>query len=166
MPNFFGQILLRMPALCVVLLFPNIVSMSYVSTKLSCISSLLRQLMVFQSDLHKFVTLLQRLGPQLSNAPLIYDGVPELRDILSLFDISVPGPEEALSTAELRARFQGLVENVLGILAETKLLCLVSSLVNAPYWSSYTQLSKFIDDLQFADESFVDVFYACCCTQQ
>ncbi len=51
---------------------------------------MLRQLIVFHTDLHRFVTALQvRLGPQLQNVPLLYEGAPELQDILSLFGISV-----------------------------------------------------------------------------
>ncbi|KIL70561.1 hypothetical protein M378DRAFT_194875 [Amanita muscaria Koide BX008] len=108
---------------------------------LGCLSSVLRQLMVFHTDLHRFVTSLrERLGPQLQNVPLLYQGTPELKDVLELFDIVLePLPKEALATRELRARFQSLVENVFGIIAETRLFAL------------------FLDDLHDADESTLDL---------
>ncbi|KZT22094.1 histidine kinase [Neolentinus lepideus HHB14362 ss-1] len=110
------------------------------SALLSCLSSVLRQLMVFHTDLHRFVgTLKARLGPQLQNVPLLYQGAEELRDVLSLFDINIEPPRESLSTRELRARFQSLVENVFVVLAETRLFAL------------------FIDDLHEADESSLDL---------
>jgi hypothetical protein len=94
--------------------------------------------MIFHTDLHRFVTTLKtQLGPQLRIVPLLYEGVPELRDILSLFDISLDMPQEVLSTRELRARFQSLVENVFSVLTETRLFAL------------------FLDDLHEADESYV-----------
>ncbi|KAH9075705.1 histidine kinase [Lactarius deliciosus] len=103
---------------------------------LSCMSSVLRQLMVFHTDLHRFVaTLEEQLGPQLRIVPLLYEGVPELRDILNHFNISLDIPRETLTTRELRARFQSLVENVFSVLAETRLFAL------------------FLDDLHEADES-------------
>jgi hypothetical protein len=92
--------------------------------------------MVFHSDLNRFVTALRkRLGPQLLNAPLLYQGTPELRDVLALFDIHIEEPQEALSTEELRARFQSLVENVFAVVAEIRLFAL------------------FLDDLHEADDS-------------
>lgn len=92
--------------------------------------------MVFHTDLHRFVTVLkERLGPQIQNVPLLYHGAPELKDILALFDITLDTPSELLSTRELRARFQALVENVLSVIAETRLFAL------------------FLDDLHEADES-------------
>ncbi|EPQ61132.1 hypothetical protein GLOTRDRAFT_113578 [Gloeophyllum trabeum ATCC 11539] len=110
------------------------------SALLSCLSSVLRQLMVFHSDLHRFVAALKaRLGPQLQNVPLLYQGADELRDVLSLFDINLEPPRESLSTRELRARFQSLVENVFVVLAETRLFAL------------------FLDDLHEADESSLDL---------
>lgn len=80
-----------------------------------------------------------RLGPQLQNVPLLYQGVPELRDILGLFDISLDTPQEILETHELRARFESLVESVFSVLAETRLFAL------------------FLDDLQDASSSYVCV---------
>ncbi|KAI0307475.1 histidine kinase [Multifurca ochricompacta] len=107
---------------------------------LSCLSSVLRQLMVFHTDLHRFVAAFKaQLGPQLRIVPLLYEGVPELRDILNLFDVSLDIPQEALTTRELRARFQSLVENVFSVLAETRLFAL------------------FLDDLHEADESSLDL---------
>ncbi|KAH8120504.1 dual-domain HisK/Mak2 protein kinase [Phellopilus nigrolimitatus] len=107
---------------------------------LSCLSSVLRQLMIFQTDLHRFVmTLRNRLGPLLLNAPLLYQGAPELKDILLLFDVEISTPEELLSTAELRLRFQTLVEQIFAVLAEVRLLAL------------------FLDDLHEADESSLDL---------
>jgi hypothetical protein len=92
--------------------------------------------MVFQTDQHRFVTTLRdRLGPQLQNAPLLYQGAPELRDILAMFDINLDTPREPLNSRELRARFQTLVEHVFQVIAETRLLAL------------------FLDDLHDADES-------------
>ncbi|KAA1468392.1 histidine kinase [Dentipellis sp. KUC8613] len=107
---------------------------------LSCLSSVLRQLMVFHSDLHRFITSLKtRLGPQLRILPLLYEGVPELQDIMALFDDNVEAPQESLATRELRARFQSLVENVFAVLAETRLFAL------------------FLDDLHEADDSSLDL---------
>ncbi|PFH54726.1 hypothetical protein AMATHDRAFT_268 [Amanita thiersii Skay4041] len=104
---------------------------------LGCLSSVLRQLMVFHTDLHRFVTALrERLGPQLQNVPLLYQGTPELHDVLAQFDITLDtAPQESLATRELRARFQSLVENVFAVIAETRLFAL------------------FLDDLHEADES-------------
>lgn len=76
-----------------------------------------------------------RLGPQLQNVPLLYEGAPELRDILALFGISLDVPQEVLETHELRARFQSLVLSVFSVLAETRLFAL------------------FLDDLHDASES-------------
>lgn len=94
--------------------------------------------MVFHTDLHRFVSSLkERLGPQLQNIPLLYHGVPELHDLLAQYDISIETPNESLLTAELRARFQSLVENVFSVIAETRLFAL------------------FLDDLHEADDSYV-----------
>jgi predicted ATPase len=93
---------------------------------MTCMSTALRQLMVYQSDLHRFVaTLRSQLGPQLQNVPLLYNGAPELRDILALFNINMDSPHENLSTAELRARFQSLVVDVFSVLAQTRLLAIL-----------------------------------------
>ncbi|KDQ54896.1 hypothetical protein JAAARDRAFT_196280 [Jaapia argillacea MUCL 33604] len=110
------------------------------SALLSCLSSVLRQLMVFHTDLHRFVfSLKARLGPQIQNIPLLYQGAEELKDVLALFDIHIDTPPESLSTRELRARFQSLVENVFSVLAETRLFAL------------------FLDDLHEADDSSLDL---------
>ncbi|CCM01303.1 uncharacterized protein FIBRA_03352 [Fibroporia radiculosa] len=110
------------------------------SSLLACLSSVLRQLIVFHTDLHTFVTSLKRqLGPQLRNVPLLYEGAPELRDILSLFDISLEAPREVLDTHELRARFQSLFRGVFSVLAETRLFAL------------------FLDDLHDASDSSLDL---------
>lgn len=94
--------------------------------------------MVFEADLQRFVnSLSQQLGPQLQNIPLLYQGAPELRYILNLYSIEIDSPKEALSTIELRARFQSLVVDVFSVLAETRLFAL------------------FLDDLHEADESCV-----------
>lgn len=96
--------------------------------------------MVFQSDLDRFVNVLKaRLGPQLQNAPLLYEGTPELKDILNLFDVATVPQEEHPSSFELRARFQTLVEQVFSVLAEVRMLAL------------------FLDDLHEADESSMDL---------
>ncbi|KAI0666240.1 histidine kinase [Trametes maxima] len=103
---------------------------------LACLSHVLRQLIVFHSDLHRFVNdLKQRLGPQLQNVPLLYEGAPELKTIFALFDITIDTPQETLETNELPARFQSLVESVFAVLAETRLFAL------------------FLDDLHEAPES-------------
>ncbi|EEB97563.1 hypothetical protein MPER_03091, partial [Moniliophthora perniciosa FA553] len=94
-------------------------------------------------DVHRFVSALkEKLGPQIQNIPLLYQGTPELREILALFDIHLDTPREALSTRELRARFQTLVENVFSVIAHTRLFAL------------------FLDDLHEADESTLDVVSA------
>lgn len=94
--------------------------------------------MVFHTDLDRFVTALrERLGPQMQNIPLLYQGTPELKDVLSGFNIHLEIPQESLHTRELRARFQSLVENVLIVIAETRLFAL------------------FLDDLHEADQSYV-----------
>ena len=104
--------------------------------KLGCLSAVLRQLMVFHTDLHRFVNALrERLGPQLQNVPLLYQGTPELKDVLALFDIHLEAPHESLNSPELRVRFQSLVENVFTVIAETRLFAL------------------FLDDLHEADQS-------------
>ncbi|KAK7694195.1 hypothetical protein QCA50_001375 [Cerrena zonata] len=113
------------------------------SSLLACLSSVLRQLIVFHTDLHNFVTSLRdRLGPQLHNVPLLYQGAPELRDILNLFDIKIEMPAETLETHELRARFQSLVEGVFAVLAETR------------------QFALFLDDLHEANRSSLDLISA------
>lgn len=87
-------------------------------------------------DVHRFVSALRdRLGPQIQNVPLLYQGSPELRDILALFGLQLDTPREKLSTKELRARFQTLMENVFAVIADTRLFAL------------------FLDDLHEADES-------------
>ncbi|KAF9454975.1 dual-domain HisK/Mak2 protein kinase [Macrolepiota fuliginosa MF-IS2] len=107
---------------------------------LGCLSSVLRQLMVFHTDLQRFVNnLKERLGPQIYNIPLLYQGTPELRDVLFHSNILLDTPKERLSTRELRARFQSLVEHVFSVIAETRLFAL------------------FLDDLHEADESTLDL---------
>ncbi|TFK76709.1 dual-domain HisK/Mak2 protein kinase [Pluteus cervinus] len=107
---------------------------------LSCLSSVLRQLMVFHTDLQRFVSALtERLGPQIRNVPLLYQGTPELRDVLAIFGITLDSPQEPLATRELRARFQSLVENVFAVIADTRLFAL------------------FLDDLHDADQSTLDL---------
>ncbi|KAG6919550.1 hypothetical protein DXG01_004213 [Tephrocybe rancida] len=110
------------------------------SALLGCLSSVLRQLMVFPTDLQRFVARLQeRLGPQLQNVPLLYQGTPELQEVLASFGIFLQEPTEHLATSELRARFQSLVESVFCVIAETRLFAL------------------FLDDLHDADESSLDL---------
>ncbi|KZT67653.1 histidine kinase [Daedalea quercina L-15889] len=82
---------------------------------------------------------LKQLGPQLRNVPLLYEGAPELRDILALFDIVIEAPPEPLETHELRARFQSLFQSVFSVLAETRLFAL------------------FLDDLHDASDSSLDL---------
>ncbi|KAJ7655307.1 dual-domain HisK/Mak2 protein kinase [Mycena polygramma] len=120
--------------------FLNADSSGPFATLLSCLASVLRQLMVFHTDLQRFVTALkERLGPQLQNVPLLYHGTPELKDVLALFDIEIATPKEHLSTRELRARFQTLVQSVFSVIAETRLFAL------------------FLDDLHEADDSSLDL---------
>ncbi|KAH9850662.1 histidine kinase [Lenzites betulinus] len=110
---------------------------------LACLSHVLRQLIVFHSDLHRFVNdLKQRLGPQLQNVPLLYEGAPELKTIFALFDIVIATPQETLETNELPARFQSLVESVFSVLSETRLFAL------------------FLDDLHEAPDSSLDLLNA------
>lgn len=92
--------------------------------------------MVFPTDLQRFVTGLQeRLGPQLNNIPLLYQGTPELRDALARYSIDLQEPHEFLDSRDLRSRFQSLVEKVFAVIAETRLFAL------------------FLDDLHEADDS-------------
>ncbi|KAH9927462.1 histidine kinase [Epithele typhae] len=110
---------------------------------LACLSHVLRQLIVFNSDLHRFVNdLKQRLGPQLQNVPLLYEGAPELKTIFSIFGLTIDLPQETLETSELPARFQSLVENVFAVLAETRLFAL------------------FLDDLHEASDSSLELINA------
>ncbi|TBU58822.1 histidine kinase [Dichomitus squalens] len=110
---------------------------------LACLSHVLRQLIVFHSDLHRFVTdLKRRLGPQMQNVPLLYEGAPELKTIFSLFNISIEPTQEASEAHELPARFQSLVETVFSVLSETRLLAL------------------FLDDLHEAPDSSLELISA------
>jgi hypothetical protein len=113
--------------------FPKILT---TVNQLGCLSSVLRQLRVFHTDLNRFVTTLrERLGPQLQNVSLLYQGTPELKEVLADYGIYLNTPEVPLNTRELRARFQSLVENVFSVIAETRLFAL------------------FLDDLHEADPS-------------
>ena len=96
--------------------------------------------MAFHNDLPTFVQLLRlRLGPQMINIPLLYHEAPDLKDILALFQINLDEPKVALSTEELGARFQSLVETVFGAVGDVRPLAL------------------FLDDIHFADQSSLDV---------
>ncbi|KAG2023171.1 atypical/HisK protein kinase [Coprinopsis cinerea AmutBmut pab1-1] len=107
---------------------------------LSCLSAVLRQLMVFHTDLQRFVAGLQeRLGPQMQNVPLLFQGTPELKDVLATFNIVLEEPQEPLDSTDLRSRFQSLVEKVFAVIAETRLFAL------------------FLDDLHEADDSTLDL---------
>ncbi|KZT42789.1 hypothetical protein SISSUDRAFT_979545 [Sistotremastrum suecicum HHB10207 ss-3] len=109
------------------------------SSILTCLSSVLRQLLVYPADTYVFIsTLKNRLGPQLGNLHLLYDGTPELQDILKSTELP-QASQESLSKTELRARFQSLFEHVLSVLAEIRLMAL------------------FLDDLHFADEASLDL---------
>lgn len=104
--------------------------------QLGCLSSVLRQLRVFHTDLNRFVTTLrERLGPQLQNVSLLYQGTPELKEVLADYGIHLNTLEVPLNARELRARFQTLVVNVFSVIAETRLFAL------------------FLDDLHEADPS-------------
>lgn len=108
------------------------------SSQLGCMSSVLRQLMVFHIDLQRFVdNLKERLGPQICNVPLLFQAVPELQDVLRQYNIDLNVlPQERLATRDLRTRFQFLVQHVFAVIAETRLFAL------------------FLDDLHDADESY------------
>jgi hypothetical protein len=107
---------------------------------LGCLSSVLRQLMVFQNDIQQFVrTLKHQLGPQLQNVPLLYQAAPELKDILERCGVTEQSPPEALSSTESRARFKSLIESIFSVISETRLFAL------------------FLDDLHEADESSLDL---------
>jgi hypothetical protein len=81
---------------------------------------------MFQSDRLMFISLLKsRLGEQLSSVSLLYHEVPELRDLLAAYGMFLDEPRITLSTEELGARFQSLVESVYSALADVKLLALV-----------------------------------------
>ena len=100
--------------------------------------------MVFPTDLHRFTdTLKERLGPQIQNMHLLYQGTPDLKGVLDKANITFETSEEHLATGELRARFQSLVENIFIVIAETRLFAL------------------FLDDLHEADESFVQSLLNC-----
>lgn len=133
--NFRGLTLHHSPAWCDA--HPlQIIHILTLSLKLSCLSAVLRQFMVFDSDLHRFIARLKhKLGPQLILLPLLYHGAPELKDILAFHDIHIQArPEESLDTSELRTRFQTLMVSILSIIAEIRLFAL------------------FLDDLQEADD--------------
>ncbi|KAG9055946.1 hypothetical protein FS842_000718 [Serendipita sp. 407] len=107
---------------------------------LTSLSSVLRQLMMFQSERQVFVSLLKaRLGQQIYELPLLYHGVPELRDLLGAFGVHLAEPQVLLSTEELGARFQTLVDIVYSSLADVKPLALV------------------LDDIHFADKSTMEL---------
>ncbi|KAG8780548.1 hypothetical protein FRC15_009490 [Serendipita sp. 397] len=107
---------------------------------LTSLSSVLRQLMMFQSERQVFVSLLRaRLGQQIYELPLLYHGVPELRDLLGAFGVHLAEPQVLLSTEELGARFQTLVDIVYSSLADVKPLALV------------------LDDIHFADKSTMEL---------
>jgi hypothetical protein len=113
---------------------------------------LLRQLIGFQSDVPRFIdTLKEKLGPEMSNISLLFQGVPELEDLLTWYEITAPPPSETLTAAELRTRFQSLVETVFAALGETRLLCLVS--LNFFTASRVLTAMQFLDDMHLADES-------------
>lgn len=107
---------------------------------LACLSSVLRQLMVSRTDLNRFVAALKdSLGIQVQNIPLLYQGVPELEDILILLGIPIECPHEPLSTSELRDRFFSLVQKVFAVLADIRPFAL------------------FLDDLHDAPTSSLDL---------
>jgi len=109
---------------------------------LASLSSVLRQLMSFETDLHRFTTLLHsRLGPQLYNLPLLFQGAPELRDLFDRLEVSFPSLDNTLSTEELRVRFQSLLINVFCTLSEVRMLALI------------------LDDLHLADQSCVSTLH-------
>ncbi|KAG1716795.1 hypothetical protein ID866_393 [Astraeus odoratus] len=127
---------------------------------LSALSSALRQLMSTAPDAYRFVRMLtERLGPQLANLPLLFAGSPAVKAVLEAWGMNTAafedGPENAiekvpgdtkelsrLATSELSARFQNLVESVLGVISEIRPLAL------------------FLDDIHEADNASLDVIEA------
>ncbi|KAL4069355.1 STKc type histidine kinase, partial [Scleroderma citrinum] len=116
---------------------------------LSAVSSALRQLASTPADACRYVRMLSdRLGPQLANLPLLFAGSPVVRAVLEAWGMKTAalgdGSEEAvrLATSELSARFQNLVESVLGVITEIRPLAL------------------FLDDLHEADNASLDVVEA------
>lgn len=77
--------------------------------------------MVSDADVRRFsVDLKDSLGVQLQNISLLYEGAPQLRDILEQFGTTVEHRQEPLTTAELRDRFISLVQKVFSVLAQIR----------------------------------------------
>lgn len=62
----------------------------------------------------------------MTNVPLLYHDAPELRDILAIHGMHLAEPKIVLSTEELAARFQSLVDVVFGVLGDVRMMALVS----------------------------------------
>ncbi|RUS27373.1 AAA ATPase domain-containing protein, partial [Jimgerdemannia flammicorona] len=106
---------------------------------LRCVSTILKQLLTESEDeIHRFYTRLRdNLGPQFVNVQLMIDLVPELKPILANMP-SLPALEQ-LSSGENVARFHSVFLEVIRSIAQRRMLTL------------------FLDDLQQADESSLDL---------
>jgi hypothetical protein len=80
-----------------------------------------------------------QLGPHLINIPLLYHEAPEPRVTLALSHINFDEPKATLSTDELGARFQSLVETVFGVVGGVR------------------PLAIFLGDIHSADQSLLDL---------
>ena len=123
--------------------------------QIAAVSSALRQLASTPVDAYRFVRMLsERLGPQIANLPLLYSGSPIVKAVLEAWGMNTIALEDGsesstervsgeskeltrLATSELSARFQNLVESILGVITEIKPLAL------------------FLDDLHEADNAYV-----------
>ena len=101
---------------------------------LECLSSVLKQLVISEVDVFRFVGDLQSvLGEQLQNIPLLYSGCPALSDVLSRVGIIANGSRGEVPTRELRDRFIFLVAKVFSTTAHIRPTALfLDDLHNAP----------------------------------
>lgn len=124
---------------------------------ISAVSSALRQLAFMPSEAHRFVRMLSdKLGPQLANLPLLFAGSPVVKPVLEAWGMNTTnlgdapesvtektsGESKELARLAASARFQNLVESVLGVITEIRPLAL------------------FLDDLHEADNASLDVVEA------
>lgn len=120
--------------------------------QISAVSSALRQLAFMPSEAHRFVRMLSdKLGPQLANLPLLFAGSPVVKPVLEAWGMNTTnlgdapesvtektsGESKELARLAASARFQNLVESVLGVITEIRPLAL------------------FLDDLHEADNAYV-----------
>lgn len=90
--------------------------------------------MASQADTKRFVAdLKESLDVQFQNLPLLYQGVPELEDVLTRSSIQIEYPRESLSTRELRDRFISLVQKVFAVVTQIRPVALfLDDLHDAP----------------------------------